>query len=480
MSNVYENRKTIRELNSLIGLYKPAMNQAKYYFVLGYPRSDIGKGTLVAQLLAATKDSDAIKFDGLLNTNANGRHTAVGHDDFGVYENFNQGRRWGREHYLLGGELYRDFINNFGEYENLQINPHMSMYVEYRIHKMWNDIGKPKVLFIEVGGLITDPEVDPIFTPIIQRLTSEKLAKTLLLSESAYNGEYVKTKTIQECVKTFLERRIEPWILFARDSKEIGKISLSQRMDIERIISNKIKDNYFFDLPMVISVPYFENLNEYTNYIKERFLPIINPLDKENIVIASKNASKIKDFELYIGGKYNLKTLRDYDYEINITEGMTSVEENAIAKARTWCKLTGKITIGDDTGFFIHELGGEPGIATRRWAGELSENATNEDFWNYLQIKTKNLTDYHCHFEQCVAVVAPNGKEKIIKNINQGILNKDKLSSKYNGSGYPLGAVFESLGRKKNWDEMTDDEKVAFDKVFISNLLDAIKEVSAE
>ena len=110
MSQVYENRKTIREITNLISQYSPNDDTVEYYFVLGYPRSDIGKGTLVAQLLSVTPNSDAIKFDGLLNTNANGRHTAVGHDDFGVYEKFNKGRRWGREHYLLGGELYRDFI----------------------------------------------------------------------------------------------------------------------------------------------------------------------------------------------------------------------------------------------------------------------------------------------------------------------------------------------------------------------------------
>ena len=140
MSNVYENRQTIRNLRNLINLYNPTNNETIYYFVFGYPRSDIGKGTLVAQLLANTENSDAIKFDGLLNTNANGRHTASGHDDFGINEAFNAGKRWGREHYLLGGELYRDFIKEYGENENLQINPHLSMYVEYCINKMLHDI----------------------------------------------------------------------------------------------------------------------------------------------------------------------------------------------------------------------------------------------------------------------------------------------------------------------------------------------------
>ena len=473
MSSVYENRKTIRDLNNLINMYKPD-KEIEYYFILGYPRSDIGKGTLVAQLLANTPNSDAIKFDGLLNTNANGRHTAVGHDDFGVYEKFNKDKRWGREHYLLGGELYRDFIRDYGENENLQINPHMSLYVEYCIHKMWNDIGKPKKLFIEVGGLITDPEVDPIFTPMIQRLNLEGLSRVILLSESAYNGEYVKTKTIQSSIQAFLERRIEPWLLFARDSKDMGEISISQRLDIERIIINKIKDNFNFDMNLLITVPYFDNLNEYTKYIKNRFLPIISPLNNKKIMLATGNKSKVADYTLYLGDEYEIITTKDYDYNIDITEGLTSSEENAIAKARAWCSLTGLITIGDDTGFFIHELNGQPGVATRRWAGELSEKATNEEFWKLLQKKTKDIKDTSCHFEQHVAIVFPNGNVKTIKSINNGILKKENLKKEYNGSGYPLGAVFESTNRNKNWDEMTDEEKKAFDKKLIADLKKAI------
>ena len=45
--------------------------------------------------------------------------------------------------------------------------------------------------------------------------------------------------------------------------------------------------------------------------------------------------------------------------------------------------------LGDDTGFFIKELNGEPGVALRRWGGELPEETTGEEFWDYLQQKTR-------------------------------------------------------------------------------------------
>lgn len=197
--------------------------------------------------------------------------------------------------------------------------------------------------------------------------------------------------------------------------------------------------------------------------------------DRKTILLASKNSSKIADYKLYLGDEFIIKTIKDYPYDIDISEGLISTEENAITKARTWCSLTGLITVGDDTGLYIHELNGEPGVATRRWAGELGESATNEEFWLYLQKKTANLKSLDCHFTQSIAIAFPDGTIKTIESINQGTLNKQNLQKEYNGTGYPLGEVFESKNRNKNWDEMTDKEKKIFDKKLIEDLKNALK-----
>ena len=197
----------------------------------------------------------------------------------------------------------------------------------------------------------------------------------------------------------------------------------------------------------------------------------------KDIVIATNNPSKLSDFKLYLGEKYNIVSPVSMSLKINIPEGIESIEDNAIAKARAYAYKTRLVSIGDDTGFFIEELNGEPGVALRRWGGELSEETTNAEFWQYLQQKTKNLKSYKCYFKQCVAVVSPNGKLKVIYNINHGTLNKEKLKLPYNGSGYPLATAFESDNRKKTWGEMNDKEKKDFDKNFIDQLIDAIHQV---
>lgn len=478
MSGLYENKKTLRNLQMMISDIKPKNDESHYYFVTSFPRSDMGKGTLVAQLLATIPDADAIKFDGLLNTNRNGRHTARGHDDFGIYEQFNPNRQWGPEHYLLGGELYREFIDTFGENENLQINPHLSMYVEYRIHKMWCDIGKPKNLIIEIGGVLSDPEVEPIFAPIIQRLTGQGLARTILLAETGYNGEHIKTKSLQDGVKELRKHHITPWLIVARETIDTAGASLTERFEFERVISDKLHAAFNIRFLRVISVPFFRNLNEYTSYVRERFTPIIKPLaNAHEIVIATSNEAKYQDFNLYLSDEFNVVKSPTQDIKVDIAEGINSIEDNAIAKARAWAMITGRIAVGDDTGFFIRELNGEPGVALRRWAGELSENATHEDFWNYLRTKTKDIKNLECYFEQCIAVVSPKGEIQLVYSRNEGTLNRDKLEKAYNGSSYPLAAAFESNNRHKTWDEMTDAEKIAFDQPLIQNLKSAIAKV---
>lgn len=53
-------------------------NDTNVYIVLSMPLSDMSKGTVVTHVLNMLPNSDAIKVDGLLNTNKNGRHTASG------------------------------------------------------------------------------------------------------------------------------------------------------------------------------------------------------------------------------------------------------------------------------------------------------------------------------------------------------------------------------------------------------------------
>ena len=50
-------------------------------------------------------------------------------------------------------------------------------------------------------------------------------------------------------------------------------------------------------------------------------------------------------------------------------EAHDTFEENALAKARYFHRLTGLPSIGDDSGLAVDALGGRPGVRSRRWSG---------------------------------------------------------------------------------------------------------------
>lgn len=200
-------------------------------------------------------------------------------------------------------------------------------------------------------------------------------------------------------------------------------------------------------------------------------IKIKNLTESPCVCLATKNKSKAKDFKLYIDEKYTVKTPEDFPHiHIDIAEGIESIAENALAKARAYAAATHMVSIGDDTGFFIEQLDGEPGVAVRRWGGELPESTTSEEFWHVLQNKTAHLDKIDCYFEQCLAIVSPDGRYELIYSKYEGTLNKEKLKKPFNGSNYPLGQAFEAKNRAMTWDEMTDEQKKAFDAPLIKQL----------
>ncbi len=469
MSGLYPPKIALQKLETSVE--RLVANDINIYFVVSNPRSDMGKGTLVAHLLRILPESDAIKFDGLLNTNTNGRHTARGHDDFGTYERYNPGRKFGDEHYILGGYLYKDFIDKYGEYENLTLRPYMTKHFISTIGEMWATIGKPKNLIVELGGTISDFEVDPYVTPAIREL-KEHLGhhcQVILLTESGFNNEYIKTKTVQDSVNLFLQRRIAPDILLVREPSELQEITLSQRLEFERTITNKLTENCGTEINRILSVPFFTQatIDDYGDFLDTYLLPMLRFAQQENynmkqVLVGSSNASKVQDWRAYLDGSFEVISPSDRGIDIEVHEGMTSLQENAIAKARAYTRASGLPSLSDDTGFFMVGLGGAPGVAVKRWNGELPETTTGEEFLAYLKAKIKHLDDTSCYFETVFALALPSGTVQTIKHQTHGYIDKTLLDAPYAG-GFPLGTVFKKPDRDKVWNEMTDDEKRASD-----------------
>lgn len=100
---------------------------------------------------------------------------------------------------------------------------------------------------------------------------------------------------------------------------------------------------------------------------------------KRTLVVASGNAGKLAEFEDMLGSRgYTVRPQSDFDVEQPPETAKTFVE-NALVKARTAAKVSGKAALGDDSGLVVQALNGRPGIMSARYAGKGAGDDANID-----------------------------------------------------------------------------------------------------
>ncbi|MCM8796500.1 MAG: RdgB/HAM1 family non-canonical purine NTP pyrophosphatase [Candidatus Omnitrophica bacterium] len=96
------------------------------------------------------------------------------------------------------------------------------------------------------------------------------------------------------------------------------------------------------------------------------------------IVVATKNRKKLAEIkDILKEFKPNITSLADYPHPVRIVENGKSFRENAIKKALTVARLTGKFTLGEDSGLCVYALRGMPGIYSSRFSGKNKSDRQN-------------------------------------------------------------------------------------------------------
>jgi XTP/dITP diphosphohydrolase len=191
--------------------------------------------------------------------------------------------------------------------------------------------------------------------------------------------------------------------------------------------------------------------------------------DKRDIFIGSTNPGKVTDWRTYLGGDYIVSSPCDTDVHIVVEECMTSLRENAERKALQWAKASGKLTISDDTGFYIHALGGAPGVSVKRWGGKFTKELSNSELLEHVREQLKGITDTSAHFETVYSIATPDGRVFSIPFENHGYIDTSLFDAAAE-QGYPLSAVFKASGRDKTWAQMTPQERTAWDEPIVAEV----------
>ncbi|MGE7624164.1 XTP/dITP diphosphatase [Viridibacillus sp. NPDC096237] len=176
----------------------------------------------------------------------------------------------------------------------------------------------------------------------------------------------------------------------------------------------------------------------------------------KQVVIATKNKGKAKDFEAIFGPLgFEVVTLFDVAPDLDIEETGTTFEENAILKAETVANMLGKIVIADDSGLKIDALNGEPGVYSARYAGDHDDEANMQKALKNLEgVKGEDRTARFCC---ALAIAGPNQETTTVFGTCEGLILTEKRGT--NGFGYD--PIFFVPQLNKAMAELTPAEKGA-------------------
>jgi len=172
------------------------------------------------------------------------------------------------------------------------------------------------------------------------------------------------------------------------------------------------------------------------------------------IVLATHNEDKCAEMTAILDElPIQLLSLEDFPEIGEIEENGSSLEENALIKARTVHSITGLLSWADDTGLEVDSLGGKPGVYSARYAGE---NCSYSDNVQKLLQKMENIpTDKRiAHFKTAIALVGEN-----MELVSEGVV-EGMITTKPKGvGGFGYDPVFYVLDKNKTYSEMKMTEK---------------------
>ena len=197
---------------------------------------------------------------------------------------------------------------------------------------------------------------------------------------------------------------------------------------------------------------------------------------KNNLLLGSKNAGKLKEFIFYIKhfnlfSRHVVLNLNEFGNIGEPTEDGKTFEENCEIKSKYFLSKTNTLVLCDDSGFIIDKLNDYPGIKTAREAKKLGGEQKVIDFI-FSKFNNKN---YIAATFFCSICLLGKNKKYIVSGTIPGFIINEKRGM--NGFGYD--PYFIPKKRNQTFAEMEEKQKFlnshryeAFKKLSTQILLD--------
>lgn len=177
--------------------------------------------------------------------------------------------------------------------------------------------------------------------------------------------------------------------------------------------------------------------------------------ERPTLLVGTTNAGKIHEMrELLAELPARIVFPGDLGLDMDVAEGETSFAANAAIKARAYRRASGLLTIGEDSGFEVDALDGQPGVISARWEG--SDYAVK----NQIVIERVNArpdAGRGCRYVSVLAIATLDGRLFQRTGACRGLVADAPVGT--GGFGYDPIFFFPRLSRTMA--QLSQDEKAS-------------------
>ena len=173
------------------------------------------------------------------------------------------------------------------------------------------------------------------------------------------------------------------------------------------------------------------------------------------LLLATTNAGKMREYaELLRALPTEVVSLKQAGIDHEVEETGATLAENAVLKATEYARLSGLLTLADDSGQEVDALGGEPGPRSARYAGD---GASPEERNRFLLAKMEAVPDgrRQARFRCVIALAAPDLAARTAEGTLEGVIAREPRGA----SGFGYDPIFDLPELGKRLAELSMEQK---------------------
>ena len=169
------------------------------------------------------------------------------------------------------------------------------------------------------------------------------------------------------------------------------------------------------------------------------------------LIFGTHNQNKIEEITKILPSGFVIKSLTDLNFNTEIEEPGTTLEQNALIKATSIFNIFKKDCFADDSGLMVNVLKGRPGVLSARYAGEQKIAKDNND---KLLSELEGVNDRRAQFKTVIALILEGNKY-----LFEGVIKGELSTSPKGQYGFGYDPIFIPEKHELTFAQLTMHEK---------------------